>query len=59
MRPLLLGEIVQDNYKPVFYASFFPFGGHLGTPKWTQKSFPKVLKCVGHMAQCLNLEISP
>jgi hypothetical protein len=32
-RPILVGEMVQNNQKIVFYAIL----GHLGTPKWTQK----------------------
>jgi hypothetical protein len=32
-RPILVGEMVQNNQKLVFYAVL----GHLGTPKWTQK----------------------
>jgi hypothetical protein len=55
--PILLGEIVQNNQKTVCYASFFPFGGHLGN--LDPKQFPKVLKWIRHMCQCLDLKISP
>jgi ABC-type cobalt transport system substrate-binding protein len=53
-RPILVGEMVQNNHKIVFYAIL----GHFGTLKWTQK-VPKGLQLAGCMAQCLSLKISP
>jgi hypothetical protein len=37
IRSILLGEMVQNNQKTVFLCCFWPFWGHFGTVKWTQK----------------------
>jgi ABC-type cobalt transport system substrate-binding protein len=53
-RPILVGEIVQNNHKIFFYAIL----GHFGPPKWTQ-TIQKGLHLAGCMAKCLSLKISP
>jgi hypothetical protein len=37
IRPIHLGEMVQNNQKTGFYAAFLSFWGHFGNPKWTHK----------------------
>jgi hypothetical protein len=53
IRPIILGEMVQNNQKAGFLSWFGSFWGHLATPKWTKKVFlgPQVSKMYGPMSK--------
>jgi hypothetical protein len=54
--PFLLGETIQNNQKTGFLYPFWPFWGHLGIPKWTQKGTQrlKVAGIYGPMSKLKN-----